>query len=62
MQVDRRTLMAGAAAALASWPAAARRLAPGGGWYDRAIVIDALGGIGDPYGGAGVLRMGDRAW
>ena len=22
-------------------------------WYDRAIVIDALGGVGDPYGARG---------
>jgi len=33
-----------------------------GGWYDRAIVIDALGGVRDPYGAQGVLRLSDRAW
>jgi membrane dipeptidase len=33
-------------------------------WYDRAIIIDALGGIGDPYnyGADEITRMGDRAW
>jgi membrane dipeptidase len=33
-----------------------------GGWFDRAVVIDALGGVGDPYGSEGVLRLSDRAW
>ena len=63
MLIDRRTMMAGAAALLAAAPAlAARKAAAGGGWYDRAIVIDALGGIGDPYSPDEQLRLGDRAW
>ncbi len=59
MRVSRRTMVLGAAAAAAPFPAFAQRV--GGGWYDRAIVIDALGGIGDPYA-EGVLRLSDRAW
>jgi len=34
----------------------------GGDWYGRAIVIDALGGTGDPYAADGVTRMTDRGW
>ena len=61
-------MILGAAAAAISRPAFSKPGAGGfskageGGWYDRAIVIDALGGVGDPYGGDGVLRLGDRAW
>src|SRR3954469_8785318 len=61
MLVDRRTMMAGAAAALAAVPGFAKGPAPGG-WYDRAIIIDALGGVGDPYGPDDQLRLSDRAW
>jgi len=62
MQVDRRTMMAGTAALLATAPALAKRPAAPAGWFDRAIVIDALGGIGDPYSPDEQLRLGDRAW
>jgi membrane dipeptidase len=62
MNVDRRTLLAGAAAALAAGPAIAQRAASRASWYDRAIVIDALGGIGDPYAPEDQLRLSDRAW
>jgi len=58
MDMSRRTMMASAAAALAA-PALAQRGSTG--WYDRAIVIDALGGMGDPYTDD-VLRWSDRAW
>ena len=60
MRVSRRTMILGAAAAAIARPVFAR----GGesGWYDRAIIIDALGGIGDPYGPDDVLRLSDRAW
>ena len=51
--------MAGAAAVLASGPARARQ---SGGWYDRSIIIDALGGLSDPYSPDDQLRLGDRAW
>ena len=61
MQVDRRTLIATGAAALVAGPALAQKRSAGA-WYDRAIVIDALGGIGDPYSPEEQLRLGDRAW
>src|SRR3954470_24486985 len=61
MLVDRRTMIAGATAALAAVPGFAKGPAPGG-WYDRAIIIDALGGVGDPYGPDDQLRLSDRAW
>jgi membrane dipeptidase len=61
MDVDRRTVMTGAAAVLAAAPLVAKRPATAS-WYDRAIVIDALGGIGDPYSPDEQLRLGDRAW
>ncbi|HVM23608.1 MAG TPA: membrane dipeptidase [Sphingomicrobium sp.] len=61
MKLDRRALLAGSAAVIASAPALAQR-GTTAGWYDRAIVIDALGGIGDPYGPPGQLRLSDRAW
>jgi membrane dipeptidase len=60
MNIDRRTMLAGTAALAAAGPAFAK--APAKGWYDRAIVIDALGGIGDPYSPEEQLRLGDRAW
>jgi membrane dipeptidase len=64
MQVDRRTLM-GAMATLAAGPAIGKARAPaaaGPAWFDQAIVIDALGGLNDPYGSEGVSRMSDRAF
>ncbi|MFL6741933.1 MAG: dipeptidase [Sphingomicrobium sp.] len=62
MHVDRRTMMAGTAAALAAGPALAKTPPAGPSWYERAIVIDALGGIGDPYSPDEQLRLSDRAW
>jgi membrane dipeptidase len=63
MQIDRRTMMATGAAAIVAGPVMAKtRAAAGPGWYDRAIVIDALGGPGDPYAGEGITRLSDRAW
>lgn len=62
MQFDRRTMLAGTAAALAAGPALAQKSVSGPAWYDRAIVIDALGGVGDPYGPEDQLRLSDRAW
>jgi membrane dipeptidase len=61
MDFDRRTILAGGAALLASAPAMAKSRAKSD-WYDQAIVIDALGGVGDPYSPDGQLRLGDRAW
>jgi membrane dipeptidase len=61
MELDRRTMMAGAAALVAAGPGLARKPAAAG-WYDRAIIIDGLGGLGDPYAPEEQLRMSDRAW
>ncbi len=61
MLVTRRAMLTGGAA-MAAAPAFAKLTASKAGWFDRAIVIDALGGTGDPYGAEGVTRMGDRAW
>ena len=60
MEIDRRTMIAGAAALMAARPAFAK--APPANWHDRAIVIDALGGTGDPYMADDVTRMTDRGW
>jgi membrane dipeptidase len=61
MLIDRRTMIAGSAAALVSAPAIAKARAKAG-WYDQAIIIDALGGVGDPYSPEEQLRLSDRAW
>lgn len=56
-------MMAGAAATMVAAPALGRtKAATGPGWYDRAIIIDALGGLGDPYGPDDATRLSDRAW
>ena len=60
MRINRRTMILGAAAAAVARPAFSQVSA--GGWYDRAIVIDALAGVRDPYGAEGVSRLSDRAW
>ena len=64
MDISRRSMLAGSAALVAAGPglAKAAALKGGGGWYERAIVIDALGDYGDPYADEGVTRMGVRAW
>ena len=62
MEIDRRTLLAGGLATLAAAPSLALPRSPAAGWYERAIIIDALGDAGDPYGPDGVLRMSDRGW
>ena len=60
MLIDRRTMLAGGAA-LAAAPAFGT-IKQGADWYDRAIVIDALGGVGDPYSPEEQIRLSDRAW
>jgi membrane dipeptidase len=63
MQIDRRSMLAATAAAALAGPSVAKtRAAAGRAWFDQAIIIDALGGTGDPYGADGVTRMSDRAW
>jgi membrane dipeptidase len=61
MLIDRRTMLAGTAATLAAGPAVARKPPPQS-WYDKAIVIDGLGGVGDPYATEETPRLTDRAW
>ena len=61
--IDRRTVLASGAALLAAAPSLGRaKSAAGPGWYDRAVIIDALGGTGDPYAPDGQVRWSDRAW
>ena len=62
MHIDRRTLLAGGLATLVARPSLAQRKSSGGSWYDRAIIIDALGGTADPYAPDGQIRWSDRAW
>ena len=63
MEVDRRTLLAGGAALITTAPSIVNaKSTVGPGWYDRAIIIDALGGTGDPYAPNDQLRWSDRAW
>ena len=62
MQFDRRTVLAGTAAAMAAGPGLAQRRVTGPAWYDRAIIIDALGGLGEPYSPEEQLRYSDRGW
>lgn len=68
MDISRRAMLGGAAAMAAmaaTGPAVAKAAgkASGGDWFARAIIIDGLGGTGDPYSEEeGVSRMGDRAW
>jgi membrane dipeptidase len=62
MLVDRRTMLAGTAALLAAGPALAKRTPAGPSWYDKAIIIDALGGVADTYAPNAQLRLSDRAW
>ena len=61
MLIDRRTLLAGSAAAFAAGPGLAQRKSAAS-WFDRAIIIDALGGFGDPETPEGVSRYTDKTW
>ncbi|MEO8547194.1 MAG: membrane dipeptidase [Sphingomicrobium sp.] len=64
MELSRRSVVAGVAALAAAGPAMAKSAIKraAGDWYGRAIIIDALGGTGDPYAADGVTRMTDRGW
>lgn len=53
-------MLAGTAALFASASALARPAVSA--WYRKAIVIDGLSGIFDPYGAEDDLRLSDRAW
>src|SRR5438270_11125125 len=60
MQLDRRTMIAGAGAAIAAAPSLARGANRSAPWYSSAIVVDGLGGINDPYSPDDQLRLSDR--
>jgi membrane dipeptidase len=62
MLIDRRSMIAGAASAALAGSAFAKSAGRTPNWYDQAIIIDALGGVGDPYSPEEQLRLGDRAW
>ena len=68
MDITRRAILAGGAALAAAGPGLAKGAAKGGAkggsgdWFARAIVIDGLGGVGDPYSPEEQLRLGERAW
>lgn len=55
-------MIGGTAAAMAAAPAAAQKRGSASNWYDRAIIIDALGGLFDPYNKPGTTRWTERAW
>ena len=61
MILSRRSMLAGSAALFVAAQGSAKRTA-GGGWYDKAIIIDGVGGFGDPYGADDVSRLSDRGW
>ncbi len=60
MDLERRSIMVGTAALSVAAPVLARPTGPS--WYSNAVVIDGLGGIGDPYSPDDQLRLSDRAW
>jgi membrane dipeptidase len=62
MLLDRRSMIAGIGSLALASPALAKRAAAAPAWYRSAIVIDALGGVGDPYGPEEQLRLSDRGW
>jgi membrane dipeptidase len=62
MLMDRRTLLASGMAAMAAPALAKTRPSGAAGWYDRAIIVDALGGFGDPDTPDGVSRYTDKGW
>lgn len=55
-------MLVGAGAAAFAGPGIAKSKRAAASWYDRAIVIDALGGLNDPYSAEGVSRLTDRAF
>ena len=63
MRIDRRTMMmgAGATVALGGFAYPVRAAAPPA-WYSQSIIIDALGGFGDPDTDEGVSRYSDKSW
>ena len=62
MHIDRRTMIGAAASAIIAGPALARVKGKAASWYSQAIIIDGLGGLGDPYAPEDQLRLSDRVW
>src|SRR5258707_7308114 len=62
MEFDRRRRMSGAAAAARPTVGIGGAAPKSPNWYRQAIIIDALGGVGDPYSPEDQLRLGERAW
>lgn len=62
MILSRRQMLAGAGATAFAGPAIAKSKMAAAPWYDRSIVIDALGGLNDPYAAESVSRLTDRAF
>lgn len=62
MLIDRRTMLAGTAAAFVATPGFGQRKAASPTWFDQAVIIDGLSGTGDPYSDEGVTRLTDRTW
>ena len=61
MMIDRRGLMIGAGA-LAMMPRPSFAAASSADWFDRAIIIDALGSVSDPYELGEVTRWSERGF
>ncbi len=62
-QIDRRALLAGGVASLGALVLAPRIVwAQDLGWYDKAIIIDGLGGVGDPANEDGITRYTQPGW
>ena len=62
MDLDRRTMVTALGSAIVAAPHVALAKRAPMNWYRNAIIIDALGGVGDPYSPEEQLRLGDRAW
>ena len=64
MRIDRRTMLGGAGAVIALSGApllAAQRIRPPS-WYSGAIIVDALGGVADPYSDPTITRLSEASW
>jgi len=61
MQIDRRSMLAITGSAMIAAPSLAKGKASSN-WYDRAIIIDALGNVGDPYSADDITRFTERGW
>lgn len=55
-------MIIGAGAALATAPAAVRARGTAPDWFTKAIIIDGLGDVGDPYRSGNDFRLSRRAW